>query len=58
VAYVSYHAYPCNRFRAMARGMMRYPMAHCTDCEQQIRQARALLKFLVESKDKSDVYHF
>jgi hypothetical protein len=33
-------------------------MAHCTDREQQIRQARALLKFLVESKDKSDVYHF
>jgi hypothetical protein len=58
VAYVSYNAYPCNHFRDMAHGMMRYHMAHFTDRDQQIRQARALLKFLAESKDKSDVYHF
>jgi len=57
-AYVSYHAYPGNHFRDMARGMMRYHMAHFTDRDQQIRQARALLKFLAESKDKPDVYHF
>jgi hypothetical protein len=36
----------------MARGMMRYHAAHFPDRQQQIRQARALLKFLAESQEK------
>jgi methyltransferase-like protein len=57
VAYVSYNAYPGNHLRDMARGMMRYHVAHFADREQQIGQARALLKFLAESKAEPDVYH-
>jgi methyltransferase-like protein len=57
VAYVSYNAYPGCHLRDMARGMMRYHMAHFAGRDQQIRQARALLKFLAESKAEPDVYH-
>lgn len=41
----------------MARGMMRYHLMHFTDRDEQIPQARALLKSLAESKDEPDVYH-
>jgi methyltransferase-like protein len=57
VAFVSYNAYPGNHFRDMARGMMRYHTAHFPDRQQQIRQARALLKFLAEAKEESNIYH-
>jgi methyltransferase-like protein len=57
VAFVSYNAYPGNHFRDMARGMMRYHTAHFPNREQQIRQARALLKFLAEAKEESNAYH-
>jgi methyltransferase-like protein len=57
VAFVSYNAYPGSHFRDMARGMMRYHTAHFPDHQQQIRQARALVKFLAEAKEESDVYH-
>lgn len=57
VAFVSYNAYPGCHFRALARGMMRYHTARFTDPQQQILQARALLKFLAESKEEPDVYH-
>src|SRR5262249_46161253 len=44
VAYISYNTYPGNHLRDLARGMMRYHAAHFPDPQQQIRQARALLK--------------
>jgi methyltransferase-like protein len=57
VAFISYNAYPGNHFRNMARGMMRYHTAHFPDHQQQIRQARALLKFLAEAKEEPNAYH-
>jgi methyltransferase-like protein len=57
VAFVSYNAYPGCHFRDLARRMMRYHTAQFTDPQQQIHQARALLKFLAESKEEPDVYH-
>jgi methyltransferase-like protein len=57
VAFVSYNAYPGNHFRDMARGMMRYHTAHFPDHQQQIRQARALLKFLAEANEEPTAYH-
>jgi methyltransferase-like protein/trans-aconitate methyltransferase len=57
VAYVSYNAYPGNHFRDMVRGMMRYHTAHFPDLQQHIPQARALLKFLAESKAEPEPYH-
>ena len=56
VAYVSYNAYPGNHMRDMVRGMMQYHAAHFRGPEQQVRQARALLKFVAESKTEPDVY--
>ena len=57
VAYVSYNAYPGNHLRDLARGMMRYHVAHFEGPEHQIRQGRALLKFLAEAKPEPDLYH-
>jgi methyltransferase-like protein len=56
IAFVSYNAYPGNHFRDMARGMMRYHTAHFPDHQQQIRQARALLKFLAEAQEEPMAY--
>lgn len=57
VAYVSYNAYPGNHARDMVRGMMRYHVAQFRQPQEQILQARSLLKFLAESKEEPDVYH-
>ena len=57
VAYISYNAYPGNHLRDMARRMMHYHVAHFEGAEQQIRQGRALLKFLAEAKPEPDLYH-
>ncbi len=56
VAYISYNAYPGNHQRDLVRRMMQYHAGHFPDPEQQIRQARGLLKFLAESKAEPDVY--
>ena len=56
VAYVSYNAYPGNHMRDMVRKMMQYHASHFPESEQRVRQARALLKFLAESKTEPDVY--
>jgi len=57
VAYVSYNTYPGNHLRDLVRGMMRYHSAHFREPAGQVRQARALLKFLAESKEEPDLYH-
>lgn len=57
VAYVSYNTYPGNHLRDLVRGMMRYHSAHFREPAEQVRQARALLKFLAESKEEPDLYH-
>jgi methyltransferase-like protein len=57
VAYISYNAYPGNHFRDLVRGMMRYHSAHFAEPDEQVRQGRALLKFLADSKEPRDLYH-
>ena len=56
IAYVSYNVYPGAHFRDLTRGMMRYHVAKFSGTEQKIRQARALLKTLAESKISPDPY--
>jgi methyltransferase-like protein len=57
VAYVSYNAQPGNHLRDLARQMMLYHVARCSDPTERISQARALLHFLAESSTESDAYH-
>ncbi len=57
VAYVSYNTYPGSHLRDLVRGMMRYHSAHFREPAEQVRQARALLKFLAESEEEPDLYH-
>ena len=57
VAYVSYNAYPGCHFRDIAAGMMRYHVAMFPDPGEKIQQARALLKFLADSKEEPEAYH-
>ena len=56
VAYVSYNAYPGSHFRDLARGMMRFHASAFDSVEDKLGQARGLLKFLSESRKKSDYY--
>ncbi|MBV8214681.1 MAG: methyltransferase regulatory domain-containing protein, partial [Verrucomicrobia bacterium] len=56
VAYVSYNAYPGNHFRDLVRGMMRFHISAFETPSDKIGQARGLLKFLSDSKTKSDYY--
>ena len=46
VAYVSYNAQPGNHFRELARGLMRFHTAGMAEAEEQIAQAKAILKFM------------
>lgn len=57
VAYVSYNAYPGGHVRNMVREMMLFHIREMSDPEEQINQARALIKFLAESKEEPDLYH-
>jgi methyltransferase-like protein/SAM-dependent methyltransferase len=57
VVYISYNAYPGCHFRDIARGMMRYHTAGCSDPAERIRQARALLKFVADSAEQPEAYH-
>jgi SAM-dependent methyltransferase len=56
VAYVSYNAYPGNHFRDLVRGMMRFQASCFETPAEKIGQARGLLKFISESRVKSDYY--
>jgi methyltransferase-like protein/2-polyprenyl-3-methyl-5-hydroxy-6-metoxy-1,4-benzoquinol methylase len=53
VAYVSYNAYPGNHLRDVSRGMMRFHVRQFSEPAEQIRQARAFIKFVAEAKTKS-----
>lgn len=52
IAYISYNAYPGNHIRDLTRRVMRYHVRQFSEPPEQIRQARAFLKFLVEAKSK------
>ncbi|HEX3623896.1 MAG TPA: class I SAM-dependent methyltransferase [Verrucomicrobiae bacterium] len=52
VAYISYNAYPGNHIRDLARRIMQFHVRQFSEPPEQIRQARAFLKFLVEAKSQ------
>jgi cyclopropane fatty-acyl-phospholipid synthase-like methyltransferase len=54
VAYVSYNIYPGWHQRRMLREMMLYHIQGITDPTEQVRQARALLDFVVHSATPDD----
>ena len=56
VAYVSYNAYPGNHLRDLVRGMMRYHAAHFPGPQDQIAQARGLVKLLAGVGGDGDPY--
>lgn len=51
VAYISYNAYPGWFMRGMIRQMMLHHIANVPDANSKVKQARALLAFLVESTE-------
>ncbi|HEV2331434.1 MAG TPA: class I SAM-dependent methyltransferase [Verrucomicrobiae bacterium] len=57
VAYVSFNAYPGNHLRDAVRRMMRFHVQQFSGPQEQIRQARAFLKFLAEAKTNSSHWH-
>ena len=56
VAYVSYNAYPGNHLRDAARRMMRFHVQQFSEPPEQIRQARAFLRFVSEAKIKPGLW--
>src|SRR5262249_46639164 len=57
VAYVSYNTYPGWQQRLVIRDMMLYHIGQMADPRERVGQARALLKFLVESVDPGDTVY-
>ena len=56
VAYVSYNTYPGWHMREMVRDMMRYHASQFADPQEQVDQARALLKFLASASGDAGPY--
>jgi methyltransferase-like protein/2-polyprenyl-3-methyl-5-hydroxy-6-metoxy-1,4-benzoquinol methylase len=56
IAYISYNAQPGNHLHDLARGIMRYHVAHFEEPQEKIRQARSILKFLAESRTTPNPY--
>ena len=56
VAYVSYNAYPGNHLRDLVRHVMRYHVEPFPSPAEKVKQARALIKFLAESKPEPGVW--
>jgi methyltransferase-like protein/2-polyprenyl-3-methyl-5-hydroxy-6-metoxy-1,4-benzoquinol methylase len=56
VAFVSYNTFPGWRLRQMMREMMQYHTASCSNPQQTIQQARALVQFLAGSSDTASSY--
>jgi methyltransferase-like protein/cyclopropane fatty-acyl-phospholipid synthase-like methyltransferase len=54
IAYVSYNTYPGWHLRGMVRDMMRYHAAGRATPQERVRQARAMLDFLVQASAGSD----
>jgi len=57
VAYVSYNTYPGCHIRNMVREMMLYHVKDIGEAAARMGQARAVLKFLANSREHPDVYH-
>jgi SAM-dependent methyltransferase/methyltransferase-like protein len=56
IAYVSYNAYPGCHFRDLVRHMMCFHTQKFEGAAEKATQARALVKFIAESRIKSDYY--
>lgn len=56
VAFVSYNANPGFHVRRMLREMMLYHTRHLTGARERIAQAKALLRFLLDSQVKRNTY--
>ena len=56
VAFVSYVTYPGGYLAQMTREMMRFHMQHFEGTHNRIRQARAMLKLLVEAQTEDTPY--
>ena len=50
IAYISYNAYPGNHLHDLARGIIRFHTTRCEDPSEKVQRARAILKFLAESR--------
>jgi methyltransferase-like protein/cyclopropane fatty-acyl-phospholipid synthase-like methyltransferase len=57
VAYVSYNTYPGWHMREMVRHMMRYHAGQFAAPQEQVEQARAVLKFLVSASEDAGPYN-
>jgi methyltransferase-like protein/SAM-dependent methyltransferase len=57
VAYVSYNTYPGWHMREMVRDMMRYHARQFVEPQEQVDQARALLKFLASASRDAGPYN-
>lgn len=56
IAYISYNAYPGNHFRDLVRARMRFHTQNFDTVQEKVRQARSLIKFLAESRPKTNYY--
>lgn len=56
VAWISYNCLPGYHVRSMLRDMMRFHTRHVTEPPERVRQARALVKFLVDSQSRLQLY--
>jgi methyltransferase-like protein/SAM-dependent methyltransferase len=56
IAYVSYNAHPGNHLRDLVRHMMRYHVQNFPEPADKIKQARALVKFASEAREKPDLW--
>jgi len=56
VAYVSYNTYPGGHMRDLVRDMMRFHVSEMADTRQRVSQARALIKFIIDSSAEPDLY--
>ncbi len=56
VAFVSYNAYPGSHLRDLMRGMTLFHVDQLSEPAEQVRQARALLKFLAEGQSRSGLW--
>ncbi len=56
VAYISYNTYPGGHMRDLVREMMRFHVGDFSDPRQRVTQARALIKFIIDSGSEPDVY--
>ena len=50
IAYISYNAYPGNHLHDLARGIIRFHTRRCGSPPEKVQRARAILKFLAESR--------